>query len=110
MPVSTTDKITALTRDFRSQSRLAEVLDVSPAQITRWRDGKGIDDADASRVDLLELTMANLMRLYSPEAVEDWLLGVHPHLGDRRPVDLIRRGRTCELLDVIELERAGSYA
>lgn len=110
MPVRTSEKVVALSHDFRSQRRLAELLDVSPAQITRWRNGKGIDDANAGRVDLLELTMANLLRLYSPEAAEDWLLGVNPHLGDRRPVDLIRRGRTRELLDAIEAERAGSYA
>ena len=110
MPVRTADKVVALSRDFRSQRRLAELLDVSPAQVTRWRNGKGIDDTNARRVDLLELTMASLLRLYSPEAAEDWLLGVNPHLGDRRPVDLIRRGRTRELLDAIEAERAGSYA
>jgi hypothetical protein len=110
MPVRTADKVVALSRDFRSQRRLAELLDVSPAQVTRWRNGKGIDDTNARRVDLLELTMASLLRLYSPEAAEDWLLGVNPHLDDRRPVDLIRRGRTRELLDAIEAERAGSYA
>jgi uncharacterized protein (DUF2384 family) len=110
MPVRTADKVVALSHDFRSQRRLAELLDVSPAQITRWRNGRGIDEANASRVDLLELVMASLLRLYSPGAAEDWLLGVNPHLGDRRPVDLIRRGRARELLDAIEAERAGSYA
>ena len=96
--------------DFRSQRRLAELLGVSPAQVTRWRNGSGIDDANAQRVDLLELAMSSLLRVYSPEAAEDWLLGVNPHLGDRRPVDLIRGARTRELLDAIEVEAAGGYA
>ncbi len=110
MPVDTAEKVVALSRDFRSQRRLAELLGVSPAQVTRWRNGSGIDDANAQRVDLLELAMSSLLRVYSPEAAEDWLLGVNPHLGDRRPVDLIRSARTRELLDAIEVEAAGGYA
>ena len=110
MPVQTADKVIALSRDFRSQRRLAELLGVSPAQVTRWRNGSGIDAANAQRVDLLELAMSSLLRVYSPEAAEDWLLGVNPHLRDRRPVDLIRGGNTRELLEAIEAEAAGSFA
>jgi uncharacterized protein (DUF2384 family) len=110
MPVTTADKVAALSRDFHSQRRLAELLDVSPAQVTRWRRGQGIDELNAERVDLLELVMSNLLRLYPADAAEAWLHGVNPHLGDRRPLDLIRRGRAHELLDAIAAERAGSFA
>ena len=110
MPVQTADKVIALSRDFHSQRRLAELLGVSPAQITRWRNGRGIDAVNAQRVDLLELAMSSLLRVYSPEAAEDWLRGVNPHLRDRRPVDLIRNGDTRELLEAIEVEAAGSFA
>jgi uncharacterized protein (DUF2384 family) len=110
MPVATAQKVEALSRDFRSQRRLAELLDVSPAQVTRWRRGQGIDEVNAQRVDLLELVMAQLLRLYSSEAAERWLVGLNPHLGDRRPIDLIRRGRSRELIDAIAAERAGSFA
>lgn len=110
MPVETAEKVAALSRDFGSQRRLAELLDVSPAQVTRWRRGQGIDDVNAGRVDLLELVMANLLRLYQPEAAKRWLLGANPHLGERRPMDLIRRGQTHQLLDAIASERAGSFA
>lgn len=110
MPVPTADKVTALSRDFGSQRRLAELLGVSPAQVTRWRRGQGIDEVNAQRVDLLELVMANLLRLYPTAAAERWLLGANPSLGDQRPLDLIRRGRAAELLDAIASERAGSFA
>jgi len=110
MPVATADKVAALSRDFHSQRRLADVLDVSPAQVTRWRRGQGIDELNAERVDLLELVMSNLLRLYPPDAAEAWLHGVNPHLGDRRPLDLIRRGQAHRLLDAIAAERAGSFA
>jgi hypothetical protein len=110
MPVATAEKVEALSRDFRSQRRLAELLDVSPAQVTRWRRGQGIDEVNAQRVDLLELVMSQLLRLLSPEAAERWLVGLNPHLGDRRPIDLVRRGRSRELIEAIAAERAGSFA
>ncbi len=110
MPVTTSEKVQALSRDFGSQRRLAELLEVSPAQVTRWRRGQGIDELNAERVDLLELVMSNLLRLYPTTVAERWLVGLNPSLGDRRPLDLIRRGQARELLDAIAAERAGSFA
>lgn len=110
MAVSTAEKVSALSEDFHSQRRLAELLGVSPAQVTRWRRGQGIDELNAQRVDLLELVMSSLLRLYSPDVAERWLVGFNSHLRGRRPIDLIRAGQTRELLDAIAQERAGSFA
>lgn len=110
MPIATAEKITALSHDLGSQRHLAELLGVSPAQITRWRRGGGIDLANAERVDLLELVLASLLRLYPAEAAEQWLQALNPHLGDRRPIDLVRAGRAQELLGAIAVERSGGYA
>src|SRR3954454_3648489 len=110
MPVGTAEKVRALSQDFGSQRKLAQLLDVSPAQVTRWIKGKGIDDANADRVDALEVVMSQLLRLYTPDVAATWLRGLNPHLRDRRPIDLIRRGRTIEVLDAIQAVRAGSYA
>jgi uncharacterized protein (DUF2384 family) len=110
MPVSTAEKVQALSVDFGSQRRLAELLGISPAQVSRWLRGQGIDPRNAERVDLLELVMANLLRLYEPEAATSWLVGLNPSLQDRRPIDLVRSGRTRELLEAIENERAGGFA
>src|ERR687893_221699 len=85
MPITTAEKVQALSRDFGSQRRLAELLGVSPAQVTRWRRGQGIDELNAERVDLLELVMSNLLRVYPVAAAERWLTGLNPALGDRRP-------------------------
>jgi hypothetical protein len=110
VPVSTAEKVLALSHDFGSQRRLAQLLDVSPAQVTRWRRGQGIDEVNAQRVDLLELVMSQLLRLYPLAVVERWLVGVNPSLAERRPLDLIRRGQARELLDAIANERAGGFA
>jgi transcriptional regulator with XRE-family HTH domain len=110
MPVSTAEKVSALSRDLHSGRRLAELLDVSPAQVSRWRRGQGIDIVNAERLDLLELVMASLLRIYPPRAAEAWLIGLNPHLGDRRPIDLIRAGRAREVIGALAAERGGSFA
>ena len=83
MPVATAEKVQALSRDFRSQRRLAELLGVSPAPIGRWQRGQGIDPVNADRVDLLEHVMSGLLRIYAPDAAERWLTGLRP--ATRRP-------------------------
>jgi transcriptional regulator with XRE-family HTH domain len=110
VPIKTALKVEALTKDFGSQRRLAEALGVSPAQVSRWLRGRGIDERNAQRVDLLEVAMSSLLRLYAPEAAEDWLFGFNAHLRDRRPIDVIRQGRFDEVVAAIDQERAGSFA
>jgi uncharacterized protein (DUF2384 family) len=110
MPVEPALKVEALSRDFRSQRRLADALGVSPAQVSRWKRGQGIDPDNAERLDLLELVMSALLRLYEPEAAEAWLFGLNPHLRNRRPIDVVRMGQTTELVAALRQESAGSYA
>src|SRR5207237_2428549 len=110
MAVAIATKVDALRIDFGSAARLADMLGVSRAQITRWLRGAGIDPLNAEKVDLLELVWSNLLRLYEPDAARAWLFGVNPHLGDRRPIDAIRAGRAEELMRAIRAERAGSFA
>jgi uncharacterized protein (DUF2384 family) len=110
MPVATARKVEALRVDFRSAARLAEMLGVNRSQVTRWLRGAGIDPANAEKIDLLELVWANLLRLYERDAALSWLFGVNPALGDRRPIDLIRAGRTEELMRAIRAERSDAFA
>src|SRR5213595_1086079 len=110
MPVATARKVEALRADFRSAAQLADMLGVSRAQVTRWLRGSGIDPLNAEKVDLLELVWANLLRLYEREAALAWLFGLNPFLGDRRPIDLIRAGRTEELMRAIRAERSDVFA
>jgi hypothetical protein len=110
MPVAVARKVEALTHDFKTAARLADLLGVSRSQVTRWLRGAGIDLLNAEKVDLLELVWANLLRLYDRDAALAWLFGVNPILGDRRPVDLIRLGRTEELMRAIRAERSDTFA
>src|SRR2546423_12038309 len=110
MAVAIATKVDALRVDFGSAARLADMLGVSRAQVTRWLRGSGIDPLNAEKVDLLELVWSNLLRLYARGAALAWLFGLNPVLGDRRPIDLIREGRTEELMRAIRAERSDSFA
>ncbi len=110
MAIAVETKVRSLRDDFGSGAQVAVLLGVSRSQVTRWLAGGGIDDLNAEKVDLLELVWASLTRLYEPEAAKLWLTGVNRHLGNRRPVDVIRAGRIEDLLSAIRQERAGSYA
>jgi hypothetical protein len=110
MPVTMVQKVKVLSVDFRSSARLADLLGVSRSQVTRWLRGAGIDPLNAEKVDLLELVWANVLRIYDRDAALAWLFGVNPQLGDRRPVDLIRQGRTEELMRAIRAERSDTFA
>jgi transcriptional regulator with XRE-family HTH domain len=110
MPIATAAKVAALTHDFNSQAKVADMLGVSRSQVTRWLRGAGIDPLNAEKVDLLELVWSNLLRIYEPEAARSWLFGLNAHLRDRRPIDLVRLGRIEELMRAIRAERADSYA
>jgi uncharacterized protein (DUF2384 family) len=110
MPVAVAKKVEALRVDFRSAARLADMLGVSRSQVTRWLRGAGIDPLNAEKVDLLELVWSNVLRLYERDAALQWLFGINPLLGDRRPIDLIRMGRAEELMRAIRAERADTYA
>jgi hypothetical protein len=110
MPVTITKKVAALRDDFESGAKLAELLGVNRSQVTRWLRGEGVDAVNAEKIELLEMVWSSLLRLYDPPTARAWLLGLNPHLGDRRPIDLIRRGRIEELMKAIRAERAGSFA
>jgi transcriptional regulator with XRE-family HTH domain len=110
VPVATTAKVRALKVDFQSQAALADLLGVNRSRVTRWLKGEGIDPLNAEKIDLLELVSANLRRIYEPEAVRAWLVGTNPLLGDRRPIDLVRAGKTEELMRAIRAERADTFA
>ena len=110
MAVAIATKVDALLVDFGSAARLADMLGVSRAQVTRWLRGAGIDPLNAEKVDLLELVWSSLLRLYDRDAALAWLFGVNPTLGDRRPIDLVRAGRAEDLMRAIRAERSDSFA
>ncbi len=89
---------------------VARILDVSPAQVSRWRKGQTPDPDNADRLAGLALVVEMLARWLHPDTVEGWLDGMNAHLNDRTPAYLLRRGQVADVIGAIELDKAGSYA
>ena len=57
----------------------------------------------------LRYVVDRLGDFYTPDEIRLWLHGAHPMLKGERAIDLIRAGRTEEVLAVIESLDAGAY-
>jgi transcriptional regulator with XRE-family HTH domain len=93
-----------------SDRALADLLGVSPSQVSRWRSGQVPDLDNADRLAGLALVVEMLGRWLAPEAIEGWLGGSNAHLMDRTPAYLIRLGRVADVIGAIEAEKAGVHA
>jgi transcriptional regulator with XRE-family HTH domain len=98
-------------RAFPSDAQLAEALGVNRSQVKRWREGETEPGQEnAERVVGLDAAVALLSGYLEPTSIPKWLMGVNAHLGDRRPIDLLREGNLSEVVAAIEALRSGAYA
>lgn len=111
MPVAAKDRVEALVADLGGRAEVARTIGVNRAQVTRWLEsGQGPDGDNVRKVEAFELALARLLRLYTRETALRWLQGANPHLGDRRPADLLMKGRISEVLGAIDADESGAYA
>lgn len=97
-------------RAFPTDAALAEVFPVSPSRVARWKQGHPPDAENARLLRDLGIVVALLEGWIEEEAVTDWLHGTNAHLGNRRPVDVVREGRLSEVVRAIEAEKSGAFA
>ena len=89
---------------------IANIVSVSPATVSRWTGGKATPDLKTqTMIAGLRYVVDRLGEFYTPEETRLWLHAGHPMLGGERAIDLIRSGRTEEVLSVIESLDAGAY-
>lgn len=93
-----------------SDRAVAEILGVSPSQVSRWRTGQIPDLDHADRLAGLALVVEMLSRWIAPEVREGWIHGPNTYLADRSPAHLIRLGRVADVIGALEAEKAGVYA
>jgi uncharacterized protein (DUF2384 family) len=98
-------------RAFASDAKMADALGVNRAQVKRWRQGQTEPGpGNAERVVGLDAAVELLTGYLEPASIGKWLLGHNAHLGDRRPVDLLREGNLSEVIAAIEALKSGAYA
>jgi uncharacterized protein (DUF2384 family) len=94
-----------------NQARVAELLDVDKSSVTRWLQKEDLPGpANEERITALRYVIVRLMRFLKGPVAIDWLMGVNAHLGNKRPVDLLRHGRVTEVLSAIEQADHGAFA
>lgn len=89
---------------------IANIVGVSAPTVSRWTNEKGSPPLDTQTV-LAELryVVDRLSDFYTPDEARLWLHAKHPLLEQRRAIDLIRAGKTEDVLAVIERMDAGAY-
>lgn len=96
-------------RVLGSDRAVAQVLDVSPSQVSRWRRSQAPDPDNADRLGGLALVVEMLERWIEPELVGEWLHGRNAHLQDKTPAFIIQQGRVADVIGAIEAEKAGAF-
>lgn len=99
-----------LTQDEGGASEVAEIAGVHRSQVSRWRGGQDPSKENQERLLALYHVRRVLESLYPRPTAEKWLAGANAHLGNRKPLDLLRQGRVAEVLAAIEQDRSDSYA
>ncbi len=97
-------------RGFPSDAALAEAFPVSPSRVARWKQGEVPDRENARFLRDLGIVVSLLDEYLEDEVIPDWLHGINAHLGDRRPLEVIREGRLSEVVRAIEAEKSGAFA
>lgn len=98
-------------RAFASDAQVAEALGVDRSQVKRWREGETEPGPEnAARIVGLDAVVELLSGYLEPSSIAKWLWGINAHLGDRRPIDLLRQGNLSDVIASIEALKSGSYA
>jgi uncharacterized protein (DUF2384 family) len=63
-------------------------------------------DTEAAKQERVRTVLARAREVWPNEAAEEWMHGSNDVLEGARPIDLVRRGRTDEVLAALEVERA----
>jgi transcriptional regulator with XRE-family HTH domain len=90
---------------------IANIVQVSPATVSRWFSGKATPDIKTQTViSGLRFVVERLSDFYSPDETRLWLHAPHPMLEGKRAIDLINEGRLTEVLSIIEAMETGAFA
>ena len=95
---------------FPDDADLARSLGVHRSAVVRWKRGEAPALANWEQLVGLDTVVSLLEGFLEDRSIAKWLRGVNAHLGDRRPIDVIRLGRLSEVVAAIEAEKAGAFA
>jgi len=90
---------------------VAQLLNVSESQPSRWKSGEEVPSARSAPLLVdLDHVVGRLLLVWDASVVLDWLTGPNGFLEGARPIDVIATRGTTEVVEAIEAEAAGGYA
>jgi hypothetical protein len=95
---------------FPDDADLARSLGVHRSAVVRWKRGDAPAARNWEQLIGLDAVVSLLEGFLEDTSIAKWLRGTNAHLGDRRPIDVIRQGRLSEVIAAIEAEKAGAFA
>jgi hypothetical protein len=95
---------------FPDDADLARSLGVHRSAVVRWKRGDAPARENWEQLVGLDTVISLLENFLEPSTIPKWLRGINAHLGDRRPIDVIRLGRLSEVIAAIEVEKAGAFS
>lgn len=95
---------------FPDDADLARSLGVHRSAVVRWKRGETPAPENWEQLVGLDTVVSLLQNFLELRSIPKWLRGINAHLGERRPIDVIRQGRLSEVIAAIEAEKAGAFA
>ena len=91
-------------------SDLANIIEVSPATVSRWASGKASPHPRTQLIiSDLRYVVDRLAEFYTPDETRLWLYAKHPLMDGARAIDLIHEGQADRVLAVIESLADSAY-
>jgi len=103
-------RYTQVKRAFPDDAELARSLGVHRSAVVRWKRGEAPAPKNWEQLVGLDTVVSLLEDFLDATSIAKWLRGLNAHLGERRPIDVIRQGRLSEVIAAIEAEKAGAFA
>ena len=90
---------------------VANILGTTPETVSRWNNGRAYPRPSKENLLVdLEYIVERLAEFYSdPRTARAWLYSRHRYFDGVRPADLIREGRTQEVLEAIQAMGSPTY-
>ena len=99
-----------LTKGAMKNRDVANLLGLRPETVSRWNQGRAFPRPDAEKMLLeLEYVIDQLSDFYEPDEARLWLFSRQKLLDGEIPAGLIQKGRTDDVLTVINQLRDGVY-
>src|SRR5258705_13920708 len=95
---------------FPEDAAMARRLGLHRSALVRWPLRDAPAPQNYEQLVGLDAVVSLLEGFLEVASIAKWLRGLNAHLGERRPIDVIRQGRLSEVVAAIEAEKAGAFA